>query len=89
MAPDWVGRNAAPNDLWHLNRTLVVTYNHPITWSYNSKIWPDVQVRERKSRSSIDRVEFNTHQCIPLSCALHILSLVTLFCIYTVVLAVN
>lgn len=32
MAPDWVGRNSAPSDLWHLNKTLIVAYHHPITW---------------------------------------------------------
>ena len=26
MTPDWLGKAATMNDLWHLNRTLIVTY---------------------------------------------------------------
>ena len=28
MAPDWLGRSVTLNDLWNMNKTLIVTYSH-------------------------------------------------------------
>jgi len=44
MAPDWLGRNrrATLNDLWALNRTLIVTYQSDITENQHERLWPEV-----------------------------------------------
>ena len=28
MAPDWLGRAVTLNDLWNMNKTLIITYSH-------------------------------------------------------------
>jgi len=43
MAPDWIWENVTPNDLWNMNRTLILSYAHDPSSAYNDKIWPEVQ----------------------------------------------
>ena len=43
MAPDWLGREVTPNDLWHMKRTLILTYSHDPSSAYNDKVWPEVR----------------------------------------------
>ena len=43
MAPDWIWENVTPNDLWNLNRTLILSYAHDPSSAYNDKIWSEVQ----------------------------------------------
>ena len=43
MAPDWLGRDVTPNDLWQMNKTLILTYSHDASSAYNDKIWPEVR----------------------------------------------
>jgi len=44
MAPDWMGRNRQTtlNDLWDLNRTLIVTYQADTVESRHEMLWPEV-----------------------------------------------
>ncbi|CAB4067799.1 unnamed protein product [Lepeophtheirus salmonis] len=42
MAPDWIGRNVSMNDLWRINRTLILTYAHYPSSAYNNIIWSEV-----------------------------------------------
>ena len=39
LAPDWLGRDSTPNDLWHLNRTLVLSYAHDPSAAFDEQIW--------------------------------------------------
>ena len=43
MAPDWIRENVTPNDLWNMNRTLILSYAHDPPSAYNDKIWSEVQ----------------------------------------------
>lgn len=43
MAPDWLGHGATLNDLWRLNRTLVVTYQHDYTEADSQYLWTEVR----------------------------------------------
>ena len=56
MAPDWIWENVTPNDLWNLNRTLILSYAHDPSSAYNDKIWSEVQHawgNKEKARSCI------------------------------------
>ena len=55
MVPDWVGRWATPNDLWDMNRTLIVTYSDYPTSLYDSQLWPGVQHAWGDKRSNNPR----------------------------------
>ena len=39
LAPDWLGRDSTPNDLWYLNRTLVLSYAHDPSAAFDEEIW--------------------------------------------------
>ena len=41
MAPDWLGKAATMNDLWHLNRTLIVTYQDDTTENKYDNLWSE------------------------------------------------
>jgi len=41
MTPDWLGKAATMNDLWHLNRTLIVTYQDDITENKYDNLWTE------------------------------------------------
>lgn len=41
MAPDWLGKGASMNDLWHLNRTLIVTYEDDTMEKKNENLWTE------------------------------------------------
>ena len=41
MAPDWLGKAATMNDLWHLNRTLIVTYQDDVTENRYDNLWTE------------------------------------------------
>ena len=41
MAPDWLGKAATMNDLWHLNRTLIVTYQDDLTENKFDNLWTE------------------------------------------------
>ena len=41
MAPDWLGKAATMNDLWHLNRTLIVTYQDDSTENKYDNLWSE------------------------------------------------
>ena len=41
MAPDWLGKAATMNDLWHLNRTLIVTYQDDATDNKYDNLWSE------------------------------------------------
>lgn len=43
MAPDWLGHGATLNDLWRLNRTLVVTYQYDYTEADSQYLWTEVR----------------------------------------------
>ncbi len=43
MAPDWLWRGVTPNELWKMNRTLILSYSHDPSSAYNDKIWFEVQ----------------------------------------------
>lgn len=43
MAPDWLGRSVTPNDLWHMNKTLIVTYSHDPRSLFSDVLWSDVR----------------------------------------------
>eukprot|EP00092_Neocalanus_flemingeri_P011157 GFUD01012019.1.p1 GENE.GFUD01012019.1~~GFUD01012019.1.p1 ORF type:complete len:456 (-),score=118.95 GFUD01012019.1:61-1428(-) len=41
MAPDWLGKGASMNDLWHLNRTLIVTYQDDFVENRHDNLWTE------------------------------------------------
>ena len=41
MAPDWLGSRASLNDLWHLNRTLIVTYQDDVVEKRHENLWAE------------------------------------------------
>jgi len=43
MAPDWLGRSVTPNDLWEMNRTLIVTYSHDPSSAFSDVLWSEVR----------------------------------------------
>ena len=57
MAPEWLGKGASMNDLWHLNRTLIVTYQedmvenkHETLWTEALHAWGDTREPEKLFR---------------------------------------
>ena len=42
MSPDWLGRDVSLNDLWRLNRTLIVTYENDYMEADNEYLWSEV-----------------------------------------------
>jgi hypothetical protein len=43
MTPDWLGRSVTPNDLWNMNRTLIVTYSHDPSSAFSDVLWSEVR----------------------------------------------
>ena len=43
MAPDWLGRSVTLNDLWNLNKTLIVTYSHDPSTAFSDILWSEVR----------------------------------------------
>ena len=41
MAPEWLGKGASMNDLWHLNRTLIVTYQDDMVENRHETLWTE------------------------------------------------
>ncbi len=42
MVPSRLGSHATLNDLWHLNRTLIVTYADDWTRRIHPLLWPSI-----------------------------------------------
>ncbi len=58
LAPDWLGRAAAPNDLWRLGKRLLLTYSHDPSSAYNDRVWPEVQHAWGDKRTGGDLYRF-------------------------------
>lgn len=43
MAPDWLGRSTTLNDLWNMNKTLIVTYSHDPSTAFSEILWSEVK----------------------------------------------
>lgn len=43
MAPDWLGRSVSLNELWNLNKTLIVTYSHDPSSAFSDVLWSEVR----------------------------------------------
>jgi hypothetical protein len=42
MAPDWLWHGVTPDNLWSMNRTLILSYAHDPSSAYNDKIWFEI-----------------------------------------------
>ena len=58
MAPDWLGRSVTPNDLWEMNRTLIVTYSHDPSSAFSDVLWSEVRHVWGNQQSSIGLKNF-------------------------------
>ena len=71
MAPDWIWEDVTPNDLWNMNRSLILSYAHDPSSAYNDKIWSEVQhawgdkerVRIRAMNKAIFKFVHNFPSC--------------------------
>ena len=71
MAPDWIWEDVTPNDLWNMNRSLILSYAHDPSSAYNDKIWSEVQhawgdkerVRIRAINKAISKFVHNFPSC--------------------------
>ena len=43
MAPDWLGRAVTLNDLWNMNKTLIITYSHNPSSAFSDMLWSEVR----------------------------------------------
>jgi len=43
MAPDWLGRAVTLNDLWNMNKTLIITYSHNPSSAFSDILWSEVR----------------------------------------------
>jgi len=43
MAPDWLGRAVTLNDLWNMNKTLIITYSHNPSSAFSDLLWSEVR----------------------------------------------
>ena len=54
MAPDSMGPDVTPNELWRANKTLIVTYGNTPQSAFNSLLWPDVEQAWGDARNKQD-----------------------------------
>ena len=45
MAPVWMGKGATMDDLWEMNRTLIVTYQDVATKNQHDNLWTEHSMR--------------------------------------------
>jgi hypothetical protein len=43
IAPDWLGRSVTLNDLWNMNKTLIITYSHDQSSAFSDILWSEVR----------------------------------------------
>ena len=58
MAPDWLGRSVTLNDLWNMNKTLIVTYSHDPSSAFSEDLWSEVRHVWGNKRTANELNEF-------------------------------
>ena len=60
MAPDHMGPDVTPNELWQANKTLIVTYSNIARSAFNSLLWTTVEHAWGDARNERELYSFLT-----------------------------
>ena len=60
MAPDHMGLDVTPNELWKANKTLIITYGNIAQSAFNSLLWPEVEQAWGDARNERELYSFLT-----------------------------